>query len=339
MCSNRTPPRGRRHRRRAAPVRTGNEATPVDFGDVCINFGHRLVLESGIRPPRPGVLGGAGYRRPPRRREPPSSSRSGVPDGDGGRVRRGRLDGLLGAPRRQRRGGRRRLDGGLLRALQRSQATDPSRSSSAASGHPPRSSSPTPVDEAPTDVVTETCFRQVEFAGVLRGTDAPTRRAVSSTSWSARVPVGDRPQPVRLSGARRGQASRRVHRPRSSPTTRTLDQRRSTSTASPGSRHGRVVLGEVARPRREVPAEHAHFGLVRRHFGGAATPFGEPAPTVVRAGAGGCASRRPRRVLCLAVGHGARRRGLGATALWGLGDPVTLGGRLVHVVAGRPLRR
>ena len=45
---------------------------------------------------------------------------------------------------------------------------------------------PTPVDEAPTDVVTETCFRQVEFAEVLRGTDAPTRRAVSSTSWSAR---------------------------------------------------------------------------------------------------------------------------------------------------------
>jgi thiamine transport system substrate-binding protein len=30
-----------------------------------------------------------------------------------------------------------------------------------------------PLDEAPTAVVPETCFRQVEFAGVLRGTDAP----------------------------------------------------------------------------------------------------------------------------------------------------------------------
>ena len=30
-----------------------------------------------------------------------------------------------------------------------------------------------PVDEAPTAVVVETCFRQVEFAGVLNGTDAP----------------------------------------------------------------------------------------------------------------------------------------------------------------------
>ena len=30
-----------------------------------------------------------------------------------------------------------------------------------------------PVDEAPTAVADDTCFRQVEFAGVLRGTDAP----------------------------------------------------------------------------------------------------------------------------------------------------------------------
>ncbi len=30
-----------------------------------------------------------------------------------------------------------------------------------------------PIDEAPTAVAVDTCFRQVEFAGVLRGTDAP----------------------------------------------------------------------------------------------------------------------------------------------------------------------
>jgi len=33
--------------------------------------------------------------------------------------------------------------------------------------------SPEPLDAAPTGVVESTCFRQVEFAGVLRGTDAP----------------------------------------------------------------------------------------------------------------------------------------------------------------------
>jgi thiamine transport system substrate-binding protein len=30
-----------------------------------------------------------------------------------------------------------------------------------------------PLDAAPTGVVESTCFRQIEFAGVLRGTDAP----------------------------------------------------------------------------------------------------------------------------------------------------------------------
>ena len=31
----------------------------------------------------------------------------------------------------------------------------------------------TPIDEAPTAAIESTCFRQVEFAGVLAGTDAP----------------------------------------------------------------------------------------------------------------------------------------------------------------------
>jgi thiamine transport system substrate-binding protein len=30
-----------------------------------------------------------------------------------------------------------------------------------------------PVDEAPTGVVDETCYRQIEFAGILAGSDAP----------------------------------------------------------------------------------------------------------------------------------------------------------------------
>ena len=54
--------------------------------------------------------------------------------------------------------------------------------------------SPTePLTEAPTGVVADTCFRQVEFAGVLRGTDAPDGarqlvdflrlRAVTNARW------------------------------------------------------------------------------------------------------------------------------------------------------------
>ena len=75
----------------------------------------------GIEPPADlAVLDAARVRRPPRRREPgvvvPGT---GLPDGHGGRVRRGRLGRLLASARRQRRRGRRRLDRGLLRALQR----------------------------------------------------------------------------------------------------------------------------------------------------------------------------------------------------------------------------
>ena len=52
-----------------------------------------------------------------------------------------------------------------------------------------------PLDAAPTGVVEATCFRQVEFAGVLRGTDAPdeARRLVDfliSERFQREVPLG-----------------------------------------------------------------------------------------------------------------------------------------------------
>jgi thiamine transport system substrate-binding protein len=51
-----------------------------------------------------------------------------------------------------------------------------------------------PRDDAPTGVIEDTCFRQVEFAGVLRGTDAPdaARRLVDflvSEEFQAEIPL------------------------------------------------------------------------------------------------------------------------------------------------------
>ena len=51
-----------------------------------------------------------------------------------------------------------------------------------------------PVDEAPTGVVADSCFRQVEFAGVLRGTDHPEAAAklvdfLLSATFQADIPL------------------------------------------------------------------------------------------------------------------------------------------------------
>ena len=40
-----------------------------------------------------------------------------------------------------------------------------------------------PVTEAPTSVLADTCFLQIEYAGVLHGAKSPDGRASSSTSW------------------------------------------------------------------------------------------------------------------------------------------------------------
>ena len=95
------------------------EATPVDFGDVCVNYDMAWFAEHDIDPPadleaarRPGL------RRPARGGEPGDVvAGPGVPDGDDRRVRRRRLAGLLDPSARQRRRGRRRVDRGVLRAV------------------------------------------------------------------------------------------------------------------------------------------------------------------------------------------------------------------------------
>ena len=83
---------------------------------------------------------------------------------------------LLDAASRQRRRGRRRLERGLLRALQRGgRRTAPLVVSYGSSPPSEVLFADPPIDAPTTAVVDTTCFRQVEFAGVLRGTDAPGR--------------------------------------------------------------------------------------------------------------------------------------------------------------------
>ena len=151
------------------------EATPVDFGDVCVNYDIGLVRRARPRPARrPRRAGRPGVRRPARRREPGDVvARAGVPAGDDRRVRRGRLARLLDAAPRQRRRGRRRLDRGLLRAVLRRRrrpqaARRQLRHQPAGRGRVRR---PADRRRRRRRSIDTTCFRQVEFAGVLRGTE------------------------------------------------------------------------------------------------------------------------------------------------------------------------
>ena len=127
--------------------------------------------------------------------------------------------GLLVTARRQRRRGRRRLDRGLLRAVQRHRrraaaARRELRDQPAGRGALRRSA----VDEPPTGVLADTCFRQVEFAGVLRGTDSPDEaRAFVDFLIAEDFQSRGGAEPVRVPGQRRRRARPGVHRLRRRP--------------------------------------------------------------------------------------------------------------------------
>ena len=156
----------------------GHEATPVDFGDVCVNYDIAWFADHGIEPPTDLAVAG-------RRREYADLlvvaepgllvARAGVPDGDRRRVRRRAVGRVLAATSsttasRSSTAGPRRTTSGSA-----APATDPSRWSSAtAAARRPRCCSPTRRwTRRRRPSLDDTCFRQVEFAGVLRGTDAP----------------------------------------------------------------------------------------------------------------------------------------------------------------------
>ena len=194
------------------PIRT---VTPIDHGEVCLNVDRRLVrLAQGVsaddaRRPDPRPL-----PEPARRREPGDVvSRAGVPPRDRRDVRRPGWETYWRAPR-ERRAGRRRLGGGvhaavLRRLRQPRQAADRRvvRIEPRRGGHLRVEAAPT----APAAAVEEGCYRQVEYAGVLRGAhNEDGAHELIDFMLSERFQVDVPAVDVRLPGAGRRAAARRV---------------------------------------------------------------------------------------------------------------------------------
>jgi thiamine transport system substrate-binding protein len=153
----------------------GGEATPVDFGDVCLNVDQRWFDEQGIEPPATlAELTDPAYRDllvVPN----PATSSPGLAFLLASVAEFGE-DGWQEWWRQLRANGVEVVDGWT-------EAYTVRFSGSSGAGPKPivvsyGSSPPAevvfadpPVDAPPTAVVEESCFRQVEFAGVLRGTD------------------------------------------------------------------------------------------------------------------------------------------------------------------------
>ena len=125
-------------------------------------------------------------------------------------LRRGRLAGLLDVAEGQRRQGDGRLDRRLHRRLLRLvRARAPGRWWSPTRRRR-RPRSPTARPTAPTGALLDTCFRQVEYAGVLAGRQEPGRRAAGRRLPAlAAVPGVGRRRHVRLPGGPERRAARR----------------------------------------------------------------------------------------------------------------------------------
>ena len=153
----------------------GHEATPVDFGDVCVNYDVAWFAEQGIEPPTDLASLAAPEYADLLVVQNPASSSPGLAFlmatvaefGDGWT---NYWDGLVD-------NGVEVVDGWTEAYYERfSGAGDGPKPLVVSYGTSPPVEvlfADPPIDEATTAVLDETCFRQVEFAGVLRGTDAP----------------------------------------------------------------------------------------------------------------------------------------------------------------------
>ena len=153
-----------------------NEATPVDFGDVCVNYDIAWFEENGIEPPDDlDSLAAPEYADLLVVQNPASSSpglaflmATVAEFGD---------DGWIEYWERLVDNGVEIVDGWTEAYYERFSGTgDGPRPLVISYGTSPPVEviyADPPVDEASTAVVVETCFRQVEFTGVLNGTDAP----------------------------------------------------------------------------------------------------------------------------------------------------------------------
>ncbi len=153
-----------------------HEATPVDFGDVCVNYDIAWFDERGVEPPsdlesltRPEYADLLVVQNP-------ASSSPGLAFlmatvaefGD---------EGWIEYWQQLVDNGVEVVDGWTEAYYERfSGAGDGPKPLVVSYGSSPPAEvlfADPPVEDAPTAVVVDTCFRQVEFAGVLRGTDAP----------------------------------------------------------------------------------------------------------------------------------------------------------------------
>ena len=169
---------------------------------------HRAAADAR-RPRRAGVQGPLRHAR-----RDDELAGAGVPAGHDRGVRRGRLAGLLDAADGQRRQAHRTAGPTPTRS------TSP-RAAAAATGRSccpttPRRPSPSTDGRTTTEALLDTCFRQVEYAGVLAGAENPDgRRGARRLLLTPAGAGGAAGQHVRLPGRRR----RRRCRPtgRSSP--------------------------------------------------------------------------------------------------------------------------
>ena len=210
-------PGARRRARRARARRPTTSVTPIDVGDVCVNYSKAAFPDASSAPRRP--------RRPDRPEasrtqfvtENPETSSPGfafllatiAKYGEDG------WEDYWQRPAGQRRRGHERLGGGLQRAVfgrRQGDALDRHLLRLEPGGRG-RSTPTRRSTEPPTGVVADACFRQIEFAGVLRGTEHPEAAAqlvdfLLSPTFQEDIPLNMFVEP----GERDGRAARRVHR-------------------------------------------------------------------------------------------------------------------------------
>ncbi|WP_420451015.1 thiamine ABC transporter substrate-binding protein [Ilumatobacter sp.] len=172
------------------------EATPVDFGDVCVNYDIAALDEAGIEPPSSlDDLADPAYADLLVVQDPASSSPGlafllATVDEYG-------VDGWQDYWSRLRDNGVEVVDGWTQAYYDRFSYAGGDRPLVVSYGSSPPFEvvfAEEELDAAPTGVVESTCYRQVEFAGVLAGTDRPdeARRLVDhliSTSFQATLPL------------------------------------------------------------------------------------------------------------------------------------------------------
>ena len=209
------PPRAGRRARRSSSSTRSHRLTPIDHGDVCINYDKQWFAKQKLAVPtslddltKPAYKGLLVV-------ENPATSSPGLAFllATIAKLRRRRLARLLGEAARQRREGRRRLGERVRRRLHAGRqpghlsARGLVRVEPARRGRTTRSRS---RRRRPIGTMLDSCFRQVEFAGVLKGTDArAAARQARRLHAVAAVPGRHAAPDVRVPGARRHAAARR----------------------------------------------------------------------------------------------------------------------------------